>query len=335
MTQQELYDALLDRFGPEVADEFVDAIRELKDGAEIGRLIAAIEAGNAEAAVAALGLDPAAFASVAEKLRDTYFAGGTAAEALMPFRFRFNIRNPAAEAWLRDESSTLVTRIVEDQRTAVRQALEERMREGANPRTTALDIVGRVNRQTGRREGGILGLSAPQERWVSNARAELSGGPEELTAYLRRKRRDKRFDRTVERAIREETPLPAEAQRKMIAAYERRLLQLRGETIGRTEALTSLHAAKHESFRQAIESGKVSAASVRRIWRSARDTRVRDSHALMDGQLRGFEEAFVDKMNANARLRFPGDTSLGAPARTTILCRCTCDYRVDFLANVR
>ena len=111
---------------------------------------------------------------------------------------RWDVRNLAAEEWLRLHSSTLITGIVQDQETAIRTALEAGLARGDNPTRTALDVVGRVNRVTGTREGGIIGLTAHQAGYVDNARRELSSGdPSAMRNYLDRGRRDKLFDRTV------------------------------------------------------------------------------------------------------------------------------------------
>jgi hypothetical protein len=275
-------------------------------------------------------------------IRNAQTEGGKAAIEDFPKRqangsalvVRFSGRNPAAEQWLRDHSSQLITRITEDQRAAARSSLRDSLEAGVNPRTAALRIVGTLNRATGKREGGILGLSGPQEGYVRNARAELaSGDPTALRAYLGRKQRDKRFDRTIERAIREETAPPAATIRKAILAYESRLLKLRGDTIGRVEALSALQAAKHEAYRQAIESGQVAESAVRKVWRSAGDLRVRHTHRALNGDSVAFREPFVTP--SGARMRYPLDTSLGAGAGEIVNCRCDVEYRIDFLANLR
>lgn len=339
---RQVYADLLQRYGRQVADAFMKAVDELRAGVQIQRLQAAIEQGNIEAALDALNLDPAAYNEMLDRLRDAHTAGGQSSVDTFPRRradgtalvMRFDGRNPRAEAWLSRNSSTLVSRIVSDQRAAVRASLAAGMQRGDNPRQTALDIVGRVNRVTGRREGGVLGLSVPQEQFVRSARDELaSSDASGLRNYLTRTRRDRRFDRTVTKAIREKTAPPKEIAAKAVTAYERRLLQLRGETIGRVETMTALQNGKREAFQQAIDAGKVNAADVRKAWRSAGDLRVRHTHVMLNGDSAAFNEPFQSA--SGALLQHPMDTSLGAGPDEIINCRCDCEYRIDFLANLR
>lgn len=337
--QQQLYDELLERYGRVVAEAFFRALDDLRGGVELQRVSAAIENGDVEGALAALHIDPSAFAELPEHVRQAYLESGRLTVQGFPSRkpdgtalvVRFDGTNPQAERWLSTHSSELVTRISNDQRQMVREHLVLGMQKGQNPRAVALDIVGRINRATGKREGGILGLTRQQAEFVERARVELSD-PATMAAFLDRQRRDKRFDRTIAKAAREGVELPAEMQAKILTAYSRRLLQLRGETIGRTEALTSLNAGSYQAIQQAVKEGKVPANAVRRIWRSARDRRVRDTHAALDSDAVGLDEPF--RSPSGALLRFPGDTSLGAPAREIIACRCIVQNRVDWLANV-
>lgn len=335
-TQAQLYDELLTRYGREIADAFMAAIADLATAADLQRLIAAVQAGNLDAAIAALNFEAAAYGPVLEAIRGGYVASGTLATGYFPARMvvRFDVRNPRAERWLQEESSQLVREIIEDQRVAVRQALAAGMERGENPRTTALSVVGRLDRATGKREGGILGLTSIQEQYARTARDELaSGDPAQLRNYLTRARRDKRFDRTVKKAIEAGEPVPAETISRAIKQYRNRLLALRGEMIGRTESLTALRAAKHEAYLQAVDSGQIAEADVRRTWRDSSDLRVRHTHRVLDGDSVGLRQPFVSP--SGARMMFPGDRGLGAPGSETINCRCDVDYRIDFLANVR
>lgn len=321
---QQLYEALLDRYGETIARAFVEAVGDLATTADVQRLIAAIEAGNLDRALDALNLDPAAYDRVLEAIRAGYLESGELAASRFPAAafVRFSARNPVAEHWLTEQSSTLVREIIDDQRQAVRQALTAGMERGENPRTTALDIVGRLDRNTGKREGGIIGLTSQQEAFVRNARAELEAGD---PAYLQRARRNKTFDRTIRKAIESGQPIPAETIRKATMAYRVRLLSLRGDMIGRTEALTALRAANHEAYRQAVEAGKITEAEVTRIWRDASDSRVRHTHMIMDGQeVRGLSQPFQSP--SGARLMYPGDPT--APPGERIGCRCVAEYKV-------
>lgn len=341
LTAQQLFDGLLDRYGLELAAAFQAAINDLRSAADLQRVITALDVGDIEGALAALNLEPAAYSKLLDSVQQGFSAGGEATVVALPafsdatgarVVVRFDGRSPRAEAWLRDYSSDLVTRIVEDQRTAVRAALVGGMERGAAPRTVGLDVVGRINPASGLREGGILGLSAPQEAFVRTARGELaSGDPEALRHYLTRTRRDRRFDRTIQKAINNGTAVPADIQRKAVSRYTARLLELRGQMIGRTEAMTSLHAGQDEALRQAVDRGAVTGNQVRRVWRSASDAKVRDTHRALNGDSVGLNEPFTSP--SGAALRFPGDPR--APASERIGCRCTLSIRIDSLANIR
>lgn len=331
-TVRQLYEALLDRYGEEIARAFTAAVEDLARGADLQRMIAAVEAGNIEAAIAALNLEPQAYDRVLDAIRAGYVESGTLAASRLPAvaSIRFSVRNPRAERWLAGQSSTLIREVMDDQRQAVRQALVAGMERGDNPRAAVANIVGRLDRATGKRQGGILGLTSVQEQYLRNAQAELeSGDPAQLRAYLERARRNKTFDRSIIKAINSGEPIPAETIRKAVNGYRSRLLDLRAITIGRTESLTALRAAQHETWKQAVEAGKVSEQDITRIWRDASDSRVRHTHRVMDGQkVKGLSEPF--RSPSGARLLYPGDPS--APAAERIGCRCVQEVKVDFLA---
>lgn len=340
--QRQVYADLLERYGRPVADAFFAAIDNIRAAVSVQRLTAAIEARDIEAALDELDLDPAAFNDMLDRIKDAQTAGGDAATEAMPKRkpdgtalqVRFDGRASAAEAWMREHSSRLVTRTTTDMRAAVRASLTEGLARGQNPRAAALDIIGRVNRASGKREGGILGLTAPQEEAVRRARDELaSASPVDLNSYLGRTRRDRRFDRSITKAIREGAAPSKEIAAKAINAYERRLLQLRGETVARVETMTALQKGKRQAFEQAIASGKVNEGDVRKAWRSAGDLRVRDTHIGLNGDSAGFNEPF--RSPSGALMMHPMDTSLGAGMEEIAGCRCDCEYRIDFLANLR
>ena len=202
--------------------------------------------------------------------------------------------------------------------------------EGRGPRAVALDITGRIDRATGRRTGGILGLTSQQTQYVISARAELlSGDRAALQNYLGRTRRDKRYDRLVMAAMDAGKPLSAADVDRITGRYKDRLLQLRGETIARTESITALRAGRAEGYRQLVESGAVTADQITVTWSATGDARVRDIHRAMDGQKVKFGRLFTSP--TGAQMEFPGDLSHGAHGVDVINCRCYAAYRIRFI----
>jgi len=336
-TDQQLLDELLAQYEGTIRQAFLEAIEQIKSDIVLRIIIEFLERGDVFGAVDAMQIEAGSFPGLERAFQQAYFGGGQATVDNFPLVkgpdgnrvvFRFGVRNPAGEAFLREHSSTMVTRIAEDQREAIRQHLTTGLEAGRNPRQTALDVVGRVNRATNRREGGIIGLTAPQERYVTAARAELlSTDPKDLTAYLERSRRDKRFDRTVRKAIKEGKSVDAAMVDKIVGRYSDRLLDLRGEMLARTETLTALNKARDDAIRQQIAEGKIDAQDIQKIWRSAHDARVRLTHAVLDGKTAPMDGVFHSP--SGAVLMHPGDPK--APALETVGCRCVLEYRVDWI----
>lgn len=213
-----------------------------------------------------------------------------------------------------------------DQRQAIRQTIEQGLSDGRNPRGVALELVGRINRSTQRREGGIIGLNSQQAGYVTNARKQLEALD---SGYFDRKLRDKRFDRTVAKAIREEKPLARADIDRITGRYADRLLAHRGEVIARTEAIAALHAGQYEAAQQLVDRGKVRADQITKVWSATGDGRTRDTHAAMSGQAVRLGEPFVSP--SGARMMYPHDVSLGAGADEIVQCRCFMQIRVKYL----
>lgn len=341
-TPRQRLDALLDRFSEDIRAAFLGSIQEIRDTARIAAIADALQKGDVERALQLVELDPAAFRGLQRAIRTAFEeTGAVVARDIptlrdgqgVPILFRFDPGFPSAARWVENRGAQLVTAILEDQRAALRQALSDGIEAGRAARAVALDVVGRLNRATGKREGGVVGLTGGQ--WnpatgkfeggqyqaVVNARQQLaSGDPAELRAYLSRQARDQRFDSAIIKAISDQKPLPAETAERAATQYENRLLALRGETIGRFEATQATNAAKRESFEQIMAKAGIDRATVTKGWRSTHDDRTRDAHVAMDHQEVGWDQPFVSP--DGALLMYPGDTSLGAPLKDTIGCRC-------------
>lgn len=336
MAKRKSYKELVSKFEPDLRRAFLASIDEIKDKVVLNRLVAALEAGDIERAINVLAIEQAAYEVFQEARSAAYLASGRDAvatmprDALGPVVVRFDARSPGAERWLGQDSSNKITRIVEEQKQAVRLHLQDAMTRGDNPLTAALDIVGRIDPQTKRRVGGVLGLSGPQERAVAAARLELSD-PATMTNFLGRKMRDRRYDHLIRKALSEERGLNAHEMHQVIGRYSDRLLKLRGETIGRTEMMAALHAGNRQAYQQAIDNGDLVKEEVKRSWDTTGDGKVRDTHQSLDGQTVGFDDYYIS--SSGAQILFPGDPN--APASEVINCRCNELYRIDFIARAR
>lgn len=344
--------AAITRTEPAIFRAFLGWVAGIASGVNLADITRLAETGDADAIAARLGITAASLSLVVESVRTAFVAGGNFGITELPplrapplpgrapsprapaMRVQFNVRNPRAEEWLARQSSDLVTRILNEQRESIRLVLREGGMLGRNPKQTALDIVGRVSAQTGRRTGGIVGLSGPQAEYVAAAREELlSGDPEKLKKYLKRKRRDKRLDGAVKRAIKAKKPLKAADVDKLTGRYADRLLLLRGETIARTESLAAFNEARDESVRQAVEAAGLEPEAVTKTWRTSGLKNTRDTHRAMNGQKRQFDQPF--RSPSGAQMMHPGDTSLGAGASEIINCACVSFARIDHLRTLR
>lgn len=347
------FDAILKDLEPKVRDAFLKAVADLKSSAQVGVIEAALKSGDIDRVIEALNLRKEFYEPLQEAVRQAYLAGGNhivdalgtipATASTSRLVVKFGGTNPRAEKWLREMSSELIVDITRGQIDAVRVVLDAGLKAGRNPRGTALDIVGRINRATGKREGGILGLLESSAQQVEDVRSVLKD-PVRIREYFikdqgtgdwkpRWTRTDRRFDRQILRAIKNGKALDADTADKISTHFSNRLLKARGDLIAENETLGALNAGKDEGIRQILDTGAVRVDQIEKEWDSTGDNRVRESHREMDGQKRGFNDPF--NAPSGAQLMFPHDTSLGAPAKETIRCRCYYAVRIDYLKDAR
>jgi hypothetical protein len=326
--------ALVEKWAPQLRQAFLDAIQRLGASVDLNRLVAALTRGDIDAAVREVNLDPLQFRGLENTLTAAYDDGGNAAASEFPptrgpsghrLLVLFDGRNEGAERWIRNHSSTLVREVTADQQETIRQHLQAGLAAGQNPRTVALALVGTINPQTGKREGGVLGLTSTMEQWVRNYEDELKSGDR---AFLNRAMRDKRFDGTVLKAIKSGVPLSPQQIAKMVAAYRARSLKYRADMLARTEAIAALSQSQVEATQQGIDRGQVRPQYVTKTWHSAGDDRVRHTHQHLDGVRVPFSTKF--RAVSGAQLSYPGDPA--APPEERINCRCWMQIKVDHIA---
>lgn len=328
--------AQLEQISPRFRQAFEEAIADITSTTQLRAFEAAIERGDVEAAIRAVALGREFFAPLDRMMQDAFAQGaiwqlaqtipktGRQAGSL---QIRFDGRHPRAEAWTRQQGALLVTEVSESIKEAIRVIVQDGLSNGRSPRKVALDIAGRMNRATNRREGGVVGLTSQQAAFVANARHQL----EELdSGYFERRLRDRRYDRTVAKAIREGKPMAQADIDRIVARYSDRMLKYRGDVIGRTEGLRALNAGRFEGVLQMVDKGSLPADAVTLEWQSTPDRRTRDTHLAMNGQQVKMGQPFTSPLGY--QMMHPGDTSLMAPASETIQCRCSMRVRVDWAA---
>lgn len=320
----------------------IGSFTNIRNDALLAEIVAQLDAGNIEGALQVINYSRAQFAQMEAAIINAYTVGGaTVANQVGRINldrtgpsvvFNFNVRAPRAEEWITRHSSNLIVEIIEDQRNMARNVMRAGLEAGRNPRNVALDLVGRIDSVTKRRQGGFIGLTDQQAGYVLNARRELeSGDPTLMRNYFSRERRDKRFDSLVRKAIDEGRPVSADDLNKITSRYNDRLLDYRGEVIARTESLDALRAGQHESVQQAMEQAGVLPSEAKKVWDATLDSRTRQDHAQMEGQERPIGVPFTAP--DGSRLQYPGDRSLGASASQTIQCRCRERQEIDFIGR--
>lgn len=314
--------------------------------AEVERLIAEEDE---EGLVALLSLG--ALSAFLELARSVFIAGAKfeVKAIVIPRdigRFEFDVRAPAAEKWVSAKAEEIRANASVDVRAAIREVMGSRRRIVGwpsaqpvaaqvevsatpmirTPRQAALDLLGRVSAQTGSRSGGVIGLPGNYAQYVLNARAQLLGGnPDEMRKYLQRKRRDRRFDGVVNRAIKAGTPVAQADVDKIAGRYADRLMKTYAEMLAKAEALESFGAGRDQVYEQLIAQG-LDRDSVEKEWRDRRDNKVRHAHMVLGGQVVQKDQPFQSP--TGALLRYPGDSALGAGWEDRAGCRCTAIYRI-------
>ena len=312
---------------------FLTAISEVKSQAVLSEIARQIELKNIDAVIDLLQLSPATYAELETSIQAAYTLGGATGATQLgriptpkgTLVLRFNTRSVAAERWLKNLSSTRIVEIADETRNVVRSTLLKGLEQGRNPRSMALDLVGRIDSVTKKRTGGVIGLTEQQASWSVTARQELEAlNPN----YLTRKLRDRRLDAAFEKAMATGKPMPAHQIDAAIARMENRTLRYRGENIGRTEALSALSEGQNEAFSQAFDLAELDQKEVTKFWSASGDSRTRHSHYQVERDYPEgipFDQPF---MVGGVAMMYPRAPEGGA--ENVINCRCSLKTRIDF-----
>lgn len=335
------YRALIAKWQPEMQRAFADAVASMRGALDWRGLVAALEAGDIEAAIAAIGIDAGDFLALWQAANNAYIAGATATVSTLAVSgvgaaqaagIRFDMTNPRAEAYLTVDSARMVQEIADDTREALRETILSGYQAGRGPREIATDIAGRAI--GGRRQGGVVGLDAQRARSYSivTRGMETPEGVRDLVIMGRDGVPRVRYvvnpatERQILAAYRKGGAVPLSARRTAENQYYNALLKSRGDTIARTETGMAVAAGRREEWVQVLEKLGRSREDVIKTWQAGSGGKdPRPYHQAMNGKsVRGMDTPFVFGNGATLQCAHDPD---GA-ASEVINCTCSTAFRL-------
>jgi hypothetical protein len=217
----------------------------------------------------------------------------------------FDPSYPAAVALVRCRPLRFALDLTETQRAAIVEILATALERGFGTREAAREVRGHIV------------LSRAQQRELSEYRTMLTtGDATALTVPLR----DRRFDKSVAKAVAGEKPLSAAQVEKIAGRFADVMLSDRAEFLAAAAFQAATSEAAHTELRNSVLSLGVAVDRVRRVWMGS----LCDVHKSMDGQEVGLNEKFTGPKGL--KLLYPGDPM--APEESVRRCRCVAGHRI-------
>lgn len=339
-SQSRRFSALIAQYEAELQRAFNDAIASIRGALDWPGLIAALERGDVDGAVAAIGIETGDFLALWQKANEAYIAGATATVETLTISgltkgeaasIRFDMTNPRAEAYMTTDTARMVQQVSEDSKQAVREAIQRGYQAGRGPRDIATDVAGRV--VGGQRQGGIVGLDTGRAHrfdMVSQG-MRTPEGVQDLVIRHRdgtlglRYKVNASTEKAILSAYRKGTAVPDATRIRSENQFRNALLKSRADTIARTETGQAVAAGREEEWRQTLEKLGRDPSEVVKTWQSGNSADPRPSHrAANNMQVTGIDTPFI--LNDGGSLRFPHDPA--AHPSQTINCGCGCSFRL-------
>lgn len=332
--QAQQFAQLIAEFEPRMHRAFLASVTDLQAGVDWPALLAALEAGNIEGAIAALNISEAAFAEYSSTMSTAYAKAGASTAAQIqqlgyaPIGTRFNQANPRAQEWIRSNVALRVTEFTEEQVRNARMVIGTGYAAGQGPRQIGLDLVGRV--QAGKRVGGIMGLDGPRAERLHNVRLGMRTpeGVQQLVIKHQngtlgmRYRVNKATESRIIRAYNAGTAVPQADRVLSESQYRNALLKARADTVAATETASAVMGARQEEWIQLAEGQGLDEQAIVKTWEHRRggEKEFRPDHLAMSGKsVQGLRTPFV--FPDGTRMQHAHDPAGGAAH----VINCGCD----------
>jgi hypothetical protein len=337
-SQARQFAQLLAKLEPDIRRAFMAGVVDLHANVDWRALLSALESGSTSSAIAALNVSEAAFAQYSQAATSAFIESGTSTASLIRatgqgnIGLRFNLQNPRAEQWIRQNVATQVVGFVQEQIETARVVIASGYATGQHPHGVALDLVGRVG-PGGVRQGGVLGLDGPRAARLDSVSRGMRSpdGVRGLVIKHRdgtlsmRYKVNKATAKRIEKAYLKGEAVPAAGRAISERQYSNALLKDRAETVATTEAAAAVMGGRDESWRQAAETQGVDASDVAKTWRHRRGSDGRATHIAMAGvTVMGLDTPFV--MTDGSVMKFAHDPDGGA--LNNIGCGCDTEYKL-------
>jgi len=271
----------IDKLMPKVRDTILRFLGKFDAAISLTQVAAAL-ADTPEKILQAMNLEDVLVKINANKevkavMAETMAAGGaTASTSLLSsvgVSIKFDMLNIRSVDFIQQSSFSLIKDITNTTREAIREVTLKAFLEGGNPLEQAKAIK------------NSIGLLPKQAGYVANFRKQLiqqTNDPKTLGIAQSMMPANQRLlsgpeKRLVTRQLATGS-LTNKQVDNLVAAYRKRLLVSRAETIARTETARAAAAGQHELWRQGFEEGLLDPTAMKRFWVFTPDSRVRIDH---------------------------------------------------------
>ena len=313
------YPAFIDKYQPKIREAILKVWDELRKSVTYKELETALVTQGVNGMMKYLDdLEPVTRALLMPELQQAMEESGRLVVEILPngsittpgYVPSVQFTNPYAVQAVQEYSFNLIRELSNETRDAVRLAVTTAVSQGRPPAAIARDY-----KQT-------IGLTVEMERSVQNYRRYLETLDKQA---LQRQSRDKRSDSTVERAIRDEKPLPKTTVDKLVAAFRRKREAERSLTIARTESMSAMDLGQDMALEQSKQDGAL-VNDLIQDWNVTRDGREREEHMVtpaMNPDGVAYGDFFQTPLGP---MRYPRDRKYGI-AKNVINCRCRRSFR--------